>query len=206
MNFVNWLYIFLQSIIINKPWILSLPWRMQNLQWQINFRIMQDWRGWWAFCIFCPVKKEILIIFYYPVQVLNSWSALHWWGRSQSRIRQGEVVKEFICHTGDLGQGLFEIWEGWVYDQPVDTWYDFVVHIIFCRGGVDGKDLTSGINRSIITCVCLRDQIWFDYKNSRKDVSLNNLLRGIYAIFPSVDFMIGKMIKHQNNVLLENLE
>ena len=54
---------------------------------------------------------------------------------------------------------LFEIWEGWVYDQPVDTWYDFVVHIIFCRGGVDGKDLTSGINKSIITCVCLRDQI-----------------------------------------------
>ena len=158
------------------------------------------------FCIFCPVKKEILIIFYYPVQVLNSWSALHWWGRSQSRIRQGEVVKEFICHTGDLGQGLFEIWEGWVYDQPVDTWYNFVVHIIFCRGGVDGKDLTSGINWSIITCVCLRDQIWFDYTNSRKDVSLNNLLRGIYAIFPSVDFMIGKMIKHQNNVLLENLE
>lgn len=68
-------------------------------------------------------------------------------------------MKEFICHTGDLGQGLFEIWVGWVYNQPVDTWYNFVVHIIFCRGGVDGKDLTSGINRSIITCVCLRDQI-----------------------------------------------
>ena len=111
------------------------------------------------FCIFCLVEKEILIIFYYPVQVLNSRSALHWWGRSQSHIRQGEVVKDFICYTGDLGQGLFEIWEGWVYDQPVDTWYDFVVHIIFCRGGVDGKDLTSGINKSIITCVCLRDQI-----------------------------------------------
>lgn len=63
-------------------------------------------------------------------------------------------MKEFICHTGDLGQGLFEIWEG-----PVDTCYNFAVHIIFCRGGVDGKDLTSGINRSIITCVCLRDQI-----------------------------------------------
>lgn len=149
MNFVNWLYIFLQSIIINKPWILSLPWRMWNLQWQINFRIMQDWRGWWAFCIFCPVKKEILIIFYYPVQVLNSRSALHWWGRSQSRIRQGEVVKEFICHTGEIiwdlgGVGLWSacwylVWfccsyyflQGWCGWKGPDFWNQ-QVHYNMC--------------------------------------------------------------------------